>query len=176
MIDFTKWVDWVARYDNPPVKVVPLTAAELSSNHQKGIVCTIIFIGLLLVMFKTFFDEDASAARQAVVSVSFCIGSVIILIMLLFTIQTAKTVEETVSKPPSFIEQVENTFGTRNLSCDGLKYADSGLPAEGSYQCVTTYGKNDTNLSNTTLVVADHNKVGLYDANGKALEPVGKEK
>lgn len=46
----------------------------------------------------------------------------------------------------------------------------SELPDMGSYHCVYTYGANDANLRNVTLVVADGNKVGLYDADGKALK------
>lgn len=49
------------------------------------------------------------------------------------------------------------------------------LPDMGSYHCVYTYGANDANLRNVTLVVADGNKVGLYKADGKALKPVGKD-
>lgn len=44
------------------------------------------------------------------------------------------------------------------------------LPDMGSYHCVYTYGANDANLRKATLVVADGNKVGLYDADGKALK------
>lgn len=49
------------------------------------------------------------------------------------------------------------------------------LPDMGSYHCVYTYGANDANLRKATLVVADGNKVGLYDADGKALLANGKD-
>jgi hypothetical protein len=56
-------------------------------------------------------------------------------------------------------------------SNDGLcGMTASELPDMGSYHYVYTYGANDANLRNVTLVVADGNKVGLYDADGKALK------
>lgn len=48
--------------------------------------------------------------------------------------------------------------------------ATSDLPHKGVYQCSVTYDENYANLRNVTLVVADGNKVGLYDAQGKALK------
>lgn len=52
--------------------------------------------------------------------------------------------------------------------------------ADSEWECAKdglsdTYGANDANLRNVTLVVADGNKVGLYKADGKALKPVGKD-
>lgn len=69
-----------------------------------------------------------------------------------------------------FVTQVGREFGVRNLSCPAKVMTASELPDMGSYHCVYTYGANDANLRNVTLVVADGNKVGLYDADGKALE------
>ena len=84
--------------------------------------------------------------------------------------QTTKTVDENVPRPASFTVQVEEAFDVRNLSCPAKVMDATSLPDAGSYQCVVTYGANDANLRNVTLVVADGNKVGLYDADGKALK------
>ena len=82
--------------------------------------------------------------------------------------QTTKTVDENVPRPASFTVRVEEAFDVRNLSCPAKVMDATSLPDAGSYQCVVTYGANDANLRNVTLVVAGH-KVGLYDTNGKAL-------
>lgn len=78
-------------------------------------------------------------------------------------------------EPAVFTTQVEKEFGVRNLSCPAKVMTASELPGMGSYHCVYTYGANDANLRKATLVVADGNKVGLYDTNGKALLANGKD-
>lgn len=97
------------------------------------------------------------------------------LIAVLMLTQPTKTVDENVPRPASFVTQVGREFGVRNLSCPAKVMTASELPDMGSYHCVYTYGANDANLRNVTLVVADGNKVGLYKADGKALKPVGKD-
>lgn len=77
---------------------------------------------------------------------------------------------ENVPRPASFVTQVGREFGVRNLSCPAKVMTAFELPDMGSYHCVYTYGANDANLRKATLVVADGNKVGLYDADGKALK------
>lgn len=96
-------------------------------------------------------------------------------VAVLMLTQPTKTVDENVPRPASFVTQVGREFGVRNLSCPAKVMTASELPDMGSYHCVYTYGANDANLRNVTLVVADGNKVGLYKADGKALKPVGKD-
>lgn len=85
-------------------------------------------------------------------------------------IEHCQEVDENVPRPASFVTQVGREFGVRNLSCPAKVMTASELRDMGSYHCVYTYGANDANLRNVTLVVADGNKVGLYDADGKALK------
>lgn len=73
-------------------------------------------------------------------------------------------------EPAVFTIQVEKEFGVRNLSCPAKVMDATSLPDAGSYQCVVTYGANDANLRKATLVVADGNKVGLYDHNGELMK------
>lgn len=83
--------------------------------------------------------------------------------------ESSTETEDKSSDTAIFTVQVEKEFGVRNLSCPAKVMDATSLPDEGSYQCVVTYGANDANLRNVTLVVAGH-KVGLYDTNGKALK------
>lgn len=84
--------------------------------------------------------------------------------------ESSTEAEDKSSDTAIFTVQVEKEFGVRNLSCPAKVMTASELPDMGSYHCVYTYGANDANLRKATLVVADGNKVGLYDADGKALK------
>lgn len=44
------------------------------------------------------------------------------------------------------------------------------LPDAGTYQCTITDGKDDSTVRDVRLIVTADNKVGLYDADGKALK------
>lgn len=85
--------------------------------------------------------------------------------------ESSTETEDKSSDTAIFTVQVEKEFGVRNLSCPAkVMDATSDLPHKGVYQCSVTYDENYANLRNVTLVVADGNKVGLYDAQGKALK------
>lgn len=45
-----------------------------------------------------------------------------------------------------------------------------GLPDAGTYRCTITDSKDDSTVRDVRLVVTADNKVGLYDADGKALK------
>lgn len=45
-----------------------------------------------------------------------------------------------------------------------------GLPDAGTYRCTITDSKDDSTVRDVRLVVMADNKVGLYDADGKALK------
>ncbi|MBM6746389.1 hypothetical protein H6G88_03600 [Bifidobacterium ruminantium] len=91
-------------------------------------------------------------------------------VAVLMLTQPTKTVDENMPRPASFVTQVGREFGVRNLSCPAKVMTASELPDMGSYHCVYTYGANDANLRKATLVVADGNKVGLYDHNGELMK------
>lgn len=74
-------------------------------------------------------------------------------------------------EPAVFTTQVEKEFGVRNLSCppDVMSTKDE-LPDAGTYRCTVSDGRDDSAMKNVTLIVTADNKVGLYDADGKALK------
>lgn len=45
-----------------------------------------------------------------------------------------------------------------------------GLPDAGTYRCTITDSKDDSTVRDVRLIVTADNKVGLYDADGKALK------
>ena len=75
------------------------------------------------------------------------------------------------SQSAVFIVQVEKEFDVRNLSCppDVMSTKDE-LPDAGTYRCTVSDGRDGSALKDVTLIVTADNKVGLYDADGKALE------
>lgn len=178
MKDFTKWVEAWNTYIHPPTKQVPRTAAELNAGgHSAWVIIAIMCIfTLAAVIFHCL--EERSTLFVVLSSVFTGLGIFIVFlgtVAVLMLTQPTKTVDENVPRPASFVTQVGREFGVRNLSCPAKVMTASELPDMGSYQCVVTYGANDANLRNVTLVVADGNKVGLYKADGKALAANGKE-
>ena len=92
-------------------------------------------------------------------------------VAVLMLTQPTKTVDENVPRPASFVTQVGREFGVRNLSCPAkVMDATSDLPDAGTYRCTITDGKDDSTVRDVRLVVMADNKVGLYDADGKALK------
>lgn len=178
MKDFTKWVEAWNTYIHPPTKQVPRTAAELSAGeHSAWVIIAIMCIFTLAAIIlhcleerSTLFGVLSGVFTGLGIFIAF-LGTVAVLMLT----QPTKTVDENVPRPASFVTQVGREFGVRNLSCPAKVMTASELPDMGSYHCVYTYGANDANLRNVTLVVADGNKVGLYKADGKALKPVGKD-
>lgn len=74
-------------------------------------------------------------------------------------------------EPAVFTTQVEKEFGVHDFSCppDVISVKD-GLPDAGTYRCTITDGKDESAVRDVRLVVTADNKVGLYDADGKALK------
>lgn len=174
MKDFTKWVEAWNTYIHPPTKQVPLTAAELSANEHVFRHILAVLVIITLIECVLYWLKDKSHACDVLYVFSFPFLFLGVCVTTLFGIalvgQPTKTVDENVPRPASFVTQVGREFGVRNLSCPAeVMDAGSVLPDTGSYQCVATSGANDSNLSDVTLVVAGH-KVGLYDADGKALK------
>lgn len=179
MKDFTKWVEAWNTYIHPPTKQVPRTAAELSANEHvfRHILAVLVIITLIECVLYWLKDKSHACDELYVISFPFLFLGVCVTTLFGIALvgQTTKTVGENVPRPASFVTQVGREFGVRNLSCPAKVVTASELPDMGSYHCVYTYGANDANLRNVTLVVADGNKVGLYKADGKALKPVGKD-
>lgn len=178
MKDFTKWVEAWNTYIHPPTKQVPRTAAELSAGEHSAWVIIAIMCIFTLAAIILHCLEERSTLFVVLSSVFTGLGIFIAFLgtmAVLMLTQPTKTVDENVPRPASFVTQVGREFGVRNLSCPAKVMTASELPDMGSYHCVYTYGANDANLRNVTLVVADGNKVGLYKADGKALKPVGKD-
>lgn len=173
MKDFTKWVDAWNTYIHPPTKQVPRTAAELSAGGHSAWV----IIAHNVHLHSGCHHPPLSGGEvhpfrrtQQRIHRSRHLHRLLGTVAVLILTQPTKTVDENVPRPASFVTQVGREFGVRNLSCSAKVMTASELPDMGSYHCVYTYGANDANLRNVTLVVADGNKVGLYDADGKALK------
>lgn len=84
-----------------------------------------------------------------------------------FATEQTQEVKISVTQPLGFEDQLEKDFKVSNLSCKTDAY--SNLPDHGSYDCTFT-SKDGKTVVNSTLVVTEDEKVGLYDANGKLVE------
>lgn len=157
MKDFTKWT-------------------ELSTKGETNLwpifLCCVA--GLLIVGTVCFLLMDALEGVFEFVFGVLLAGAFLVAMLGLAVAGQEESSTETEDKSSDtaiFTVQVEKEFGVRNLSCPAkVMDATSDLPHKGVYQCSVTYDENYANLRNVTLVVADGNKVGLYDAQGKALK------
>lgn len=174
MKDFTKWVEAWNTYIHPPTKQVSRTAAELSAGeHSAWVIIAIMCIFTLAAVIlhcleerSTLFGVLGSVFTGLGIFIAF-LGTVAVLMLT----QPTKTVDENVPKPASFTVQVEKEFGVRNLSCSSaVMSTKDALPDAGTYQCTITDGKDDSTVRDVRLIVTADNKVGLYDADGKALK------
>lgn len=174
MKDFTKWVDAWHTYNHPPSRTVPLTAAELSANEHAWWHIIAVLAVIVLIVGVLYWLKDKYFACGVLFAIGFPFALLGVYIMILFALglsaQSTKTVDENVPRPASFVTQVGREFGVRNLSCPAKVMTASKLPDMESYHCVYTYGANNANLRKATLVVADGNKVGLYDHNGELMK------
>lgn len=174
MKDFTKWVEAWNTYIHPPTKQVSRTAAELSAGgHSAWVIIAIMCIFTLAAVILHCLEER-STLFGVLSSVFTGLGIFIVFLgtmAVLMLIQPTKTVYENVPKPASFTVQVEKAFDVRNLSCSpAVMSTKDALPDAGTYRCTITDGKDDSTVRDVRLVVTADNKVGLYDADGKALE------
>lgn len=174
MKDFTKWVEAWNTYIHPPTKQVSRTAAELSAGeHSAWVIIAIMRIFTLAAVIlhcleerSTLFGVLGSVFTGLGIFIAF-LGTVAVLMLT----QPTKTVDENVPKPASFTVQVEKAFDVRNLSCSpAVMSTKDALPDAGTYQCTITDGKDDSTVRDVRLIVTADNKVGLYDADGKALK------
>lgn len=85
--------------------------------------------------------------------------------------ESSTEAEDKSSDTAIFTVQVEKEFGVRNLSCppDVMSTKDE-LPDAGTYRCIVSDGRDDSALKDVRLIVTADNKVGLYNADGKALK------
>ena len=174
MKDFTKWVEAWNTYIHPPTKQVSRTAAELSAGEHSAWVIIAIMCIFTLAAVILHCLEERSTLFGVLGSVFTGLGIFIVFlgtVAVLMLTQPTKTVDENVPKPASFTVQVEKAFDVRNLSCSpAVMSTKDALPDAGTYQCTITDGKDDSTVRDVRLVVTADNKVGLYDADGKALK------
>ena len=177
MKDFSKWMEAWNTYNNPPTKTVPLTTAEIHNLRFWAIVPLVaVVLAVLVFWVASYLGGDSKSNLKSIALGGLAVVALYALPLVYAFTVTTTTVKVDAPLPASFITQAERTFGVRNLSCPTeVMDAGSVLPDAGSYQCVVTSGESDSNLSDVTLVVAGHN-VGLYDKDGTALKPVGKDK
>ena len=174
MKDFTKWVGAWNTYIHPPTKQVSRTAAELSAGEHSAWVIIAIMCIFTLAAVILHCLEERSTLFGVLGSVFTGLGIFIVFlgtVAVLMLTQPTKTVDENVPKPASFTVQVEKAFDVRNLSCSpAVMSTKDALPDAGTYQCTITDGKDDSTVRDVRLIVTADNKVGLYDADGKALK------
>ena len=158
MKDFTKWAESSA----PNVDILwPIFLCCIAGLLIAGVVCFFLLMNGHEGAFEFLFGLLLAGAMLGV----------ILCLAVIEQEESSTEAEDKSSDTAIFTVQVEKEFGVRNLSCPAkVMNATSDLPHKGVYQCSVTYDENYANLRNVTLVVADGNKVGLYDAQGKALK------
>lgn len=157
MKDFTKWAE---------------------SSAPNGDILWPIFLccvaGLLIVGTVCFLLMDALEGVFEFVFGVLLAGAFLVAMLGLAVAGQEESSTETEDKSSDtaiFTVQVEKEFGVRNLSCPAkVMDATSDLPDAGTYRCTVSDGKDDSTVRDVRLIVTADNKVGLYDADGKALK------
>lgn len=157
MKDFTKWAE---------------------SSAPNGDILWPIFLccvaGLLIVGTVCFLLMDALEGVFEFVFGVLLAGAFLVVMLGLAVAgqeESSTEAEDKSSDTAIFTVQVEKEFGVRNLSCPAkVMDATSDLPDAGTYRCTVSDGKDDSTVRDVRLIVTADNKVGLYDADGKALK------
>lgn len=157
MKDFSKW-------------------AELSTKGETNLwpifLCCVA--GLLIVGMVCFLLMDALEGVFEFVFGVLLAGAFLVAMLGLAVAgqeESSTEAEDKSSDTAIFTVQVEKEFGVHDFSCppDVMSVKD-GLPDAGTYRCTITDSKDDSTVRDVRLIVTADNKVGLYDADGKALK------
>lgn len=170
MVDFSKWVsDW-GKY--APWRYVPLSEGDQNLRY-------LLFLILSALVFLAYLKLDGDFGEHKGVCVLMTVVYFVAAIALIAPVLTGTRVETKEVPPPVLSAQLEKDYGIGSLTCltgTGERLdldLEGGLPDQGTYSC--TYLDAKGTLRNVTLLSADGTKLGLYDTDGKALKPAGKE-
>lgn len=157
MKDFTKWAESSA----PNGDILwPIFLCCVAGLLIVGMVCFLLMDALEGVFEFVFGVLPAGAFLVAMLGLAVAGQE-----------ESSTEAEDKSSDTAIFTVQVEKEFGVRNLSCPAkVMNATSDLPDAGTYRCTVSDGRDDSSLKDVTLIVTADNKVGLYDADGKALK------
>lgn len=150
--------------------------AELSTKGETNLwpifLCCVA--GLLIVGMVCFLLMDALEGVFEFVFGVLLAGAFLVAMLGLAVAgqeESSTEAEDKSSDTAIFTVQVEKEFGVHDFSCppDVMSVKD-GLPDAGTYRCTITDSKDDSTVRDVRLIVTADNKVGLYDADGKALK------
>lgn len=157
MKDFTKWAESSA----PNGDILwPIFLCCVAGLLIAGVVCFLLMDALEGVFEFVFGVLLAGAFLVAMLGLAVAGQE-----------ESSTEAEDKSSDTAIFTVQVEKEFGVRNLSCPAkVMDATSDLPDAGTYRCTVSDGRDDSTVRDVRLIVTADNKVGLYDADGKALK------
>lgn len=156
MLDFSKWVTMWDAYNSGGA--VPGSAASICWNIGLGL----ILFGLLLLIILPVAYDPAAKGISIFFTVVLTMGLVLAFTSLALPSHTPRS-----SRPPSLSEQIMTIWNLDDLGeCrnGGQKMPESRLK-DGDWKCVAYTDSQRTELT----VHIKGNKVGLYEADGKAL-------
>ena len=167
MKDFTKWaVMWDAYAESNPGDPTPGTPAAMCFNI--GLIIIAIG-GIIGVFIRLVSESDKLVTTSAASFLAGLLGFALLLASLFLPSHN-----DEVSEPPALSTQIERTWGLDELGdCKNTSHGLTGIPSlpkssldDGDWKCVSYTDSQRTELT----VHIKGNKVGLYDADGKALK------
>ena len=170
MLDFSKWVAmWDAYNDhNSSSGAVPGSAASICWNIGFWMILFGLLPLIILIIVFPVVYVPAVKGISIFFSVVLTMGLVLAFTSLALPSHTPRS-----SRPPSLSEQIMTTWNLDDLGecgSGGQKMPESRLK-DGDWKCVAYTDSQRTEL--TVHIKGD--KVGLYEADGKALKLVGKD-
>lgn len=185
MVDFSKWVEAWNTY-SPSHKITPGSPAYICNGIGMTLAMVAAVLALAVTVYAYATGEDIEHGKTS--HIIMCMFSLAIVgVILMFMSEQLPSHSTSSTKPPTLSQQIgrtwnldalddckrtggENDFPVFGWLNDGEDLPDSRLK-DGNWDCVASTDEYTQHV----LVHIKGDKVGLYDAQGKALKPVGRK-
>lgn len=174
MVDFSKWVEAWNSY-SPSHKITPGSPAYICNEIGMTLAMVSAVLALAVTVYAYATGEDIEHGKTS--HIIMCMFSLAIVgAILMFMSEQLPSHSTSSTKPPTLSQQIGRTWNLDALDdCkrtggDGEALPDSRLK-NGNWDCVASTDEHTQHV----LVHIKGDKVGLYDAQGKALKPVGRK-
>lgn len=173
MVDFSKWVEAWNTY-SPSHKITPGSPAYICNGIGMTLAMVAAVLALAVTVYAYATGEDIEHGKTS--HIIMCMFSLAIVgVILMFMSEQLPSHSTSSTKPPTLSQQIGRTWNLDALDDCKRTGGENDLPdsrlKDGNWDCVASTDEHTQHV----LVHIKGDKVGLYDAQGKALKPVGRK-
>lgn len=173
MVDFSKWVEAWNTY-SPSHKITPGSPAYICNEIGMTLAMVAAVLALAVTVYAYATGEDIEHGKTS--HIIMCMFSLAIVgVILMFMSEQLPSHSTSDTKPPTLSQQIEGTWNLDALDDCKRTGGENDLPdsrlKDGNWDCIASTDEHTQHV----LVHIKGDKVGLYDAQGKALKPVGRK-